>query len=46
MAKSKMSLDKWMETVSALALYDVRQLFDVHGNPTEIPELSRLAVPT
>jgi len=43
MAKSKMSLDQWVETVSALALYDARELFDVHGNPTEIPELSRFA---
>jgi len=38
-----MPLDKWVETVSALAMYDPRKPFDVHGNPTEIPELSRVA---
>ncbi len=41
-----MPLDKWVETVSALAMYDPRKLFDKHGNPTEIPELSRLAAMT
>ncbi len=46
MEKSEMSLEKWVETVSALAMYDPRKLFDVHGNPTEIPELSRLAAMT
>ena len=43
MATSKMTLEKWVKTVTALALYDPRKMFDKFGNPLEIPELGRVS---
>lgn len=43
MEKSKMTLEKWVKTVTALALYDPRKMFDKFGNPLEIPELGRVS---
>ena len=43
MEKSKMSLEKWVKTVTALAIYDPRKMFDKFGNPQEIPELGRVS---
>lgn len=38
-----MTLEKWVKTVTALALYDPRKMFDKFGNPQEIPELGRVS---
>lgn len=42
MEKSKMTLEKWVRLVTALALYDPRKMFDQFSNLREIPEMSRV----
>lgn len=37
--KGVLSRDRWLLEIQRIALFDVRKLYDNHGNPREIPEL-------
>lgn len=41
MAARKMTLEKWVDFVTHMALYDPRKFFDAHGNCKDVPSLSR-----
>ena len=38
-AKARLTRDQWLNEVAKCALFDVRRMFDEHGNPKEITEL-------
>jgi phage terminase small subunit len=38
--RAMLSREEWLETVWRICLADVRKMFDLHGNPKEITELS------
>ena len=39
-AKARLSREQWLEHLARLILFDPRKMFDNHGNPLEITELS------
>ena len=38
-AKARLTRERWLNEVAKCALFDVRRMFDEHGNPKEITEL-------
>jgi phage terminase small subunit len=39
-AHTKLTAERWQEEIDRCALLDPRKLFDTHGNPMDIPDLS------
>lgn len=40
LAKVQHDYARWLEEVQRVAFYDIGDLFDMHGNPVDIPDLS------